>query len=409
MNKRPVSSLEVILQLVPETSWREFSLSTEEAFVMSLVNDRLTVREMIETCGLGEKTTVDVLYRLYKIGLIALDSENKHPTFDSVDQPSSESSQPKIEVDVKMLQKRPQPKKRRTTTPEVAATVAADLDEELQRTINRKYNEIKFCSARIFLELPESYDEEALRASFLRLSKAFHPDRYFNRNIGKYRTRVTKIFEHLTRCHDLLLQGLRHRPPVVKKEKAASPSPRVKDATARQRPAADESKPPFQLETNRPPEAAEPPEPDPRPSSERHDTLTQLPPFEPTFGKKDIASSLRVSYANRGAGEQSPQASFWRRTAAKHQELREQQPKDGVANGGAVAPAADEMSSFDDSGPLELGLHPIERHGLRLFAIGVSLMLNDERSIAPPFCKAAVAQLGGFPYLIAQIEQMTKS
>lgn len=536
MAKRPVSSMDVILKLVPEATWRAFALSTEEAFVMSLVNDKLTVREMIATCGLGEQATTDVLQRLYRHGLIALDSNERHPTFDSVDQ--IEGSKPRIEVDVEMLSRRQQPRKRAASRPDVIVTAEVtldgessrpgigrsehshpgiggsrsrqtthdsmnaatlDIDDETRRSINRKYNEIKFCSARVFLELAEAYGSEDLEENFLRLSRTYHPDQFLDRNIGKYLPRVHKVYEHLTRCYKQLLDALAKAPltpnpsrsvvraqpspapfsasapgaisasrrvgpkrpagPAAPSETAAAPiaqpplrgaarEPLVFKKTPPSEPAPvrsmgkdaarspsfgprtdsrsgskgpDSTPPSFGPRTDPrssgtvPDSTPAPGSPPPLPavdafaasSATPHATLTRMPPLQNSAGKKEIASSPRVSYASRGVDEQSPQASFWRRAAAKRQEQREQEAGVPPSFSNSAPEATSEPPMYDD-GPLNLQLHPIERQGLRLYAIGASLLLNDEVATAQPFCRAAAAQLGGFPYLVAQIDQMSR-
>ena len=44
MNRDLMSSLDIVLTLVPASRWRDFPLTQEEAFLLSLINGKLTVR-----------------------------------------------------------------------------------------------------------------------------------------------------------------------------------------------------------------------------------------------------------------------------------------------------------------------------------------------------------------------------
>src|SRR5207244_3774440 len=56
-------------------------------------------------------------------------------------------------------------------------------------------------------------DEKELRRAYFKLSKEFHPDRYFGRQLGPYKARLQLVFTALTEAYDALSQGRRQPAP----------------------------------------------------------------------------------------------------------------------------------------------------------------------------------------------------
>lgn len=80
---------------------------------------------------------------------------------------------------------------------------ALDLEEEAQRRIlefevllDRSYYEI--------LGVDRDADARSIKKAYFKLSKDFHPDRYFRRNIGDYAKCLDRIFKKVLEAHELL-------------------------------------------------------------------------------------------------------------------------------------------------------------------------------------------------------------
>jgi curved DNA-binding protein CbpA len=86
----------------------------------------------------------------------------------------------------------------------VAVDASIDLPEDLQRRIlefdaaleQRSYHEI--------LGVERSADTRAIKRAYFELSKEFHPDRYFRREIGDYAGRLERIFKNVALAYELL-------------------------------------------------------------------------------------------------------------------------------------------------------------------------------------------------------------
>jgi curved DNA-binding protein CbpA len=119
---------------------------------------------------------------------------------------------------------------------ESAIEESLDLDEQTQRgilefetTLGRSYHEI--------LGVPRNADARQIKRAYFKLSKDYHPDRYFRRQIGGYAARLDRIFKKITEAYELLSdpttrveveKSLNAAPP---REAAAKPDQKARPLT----------------------------------------------------------------------------------------------------------------------------------------------------------------------------------
>ncbi len=80
---------------------------------------------------------------------------------------------------------------------------ALDIDCEVQRRIL----EFELSLARPYHELlgvPVGADPKTVKRAYFKLSKEFHPDRYFRKRIGPYTQRLERIFKKVLEAHEIL-------------------------------------------------------------------------------------------------------------------------------------------------------------------------------------------------------------
>ena len=89
---------------------------------------------------------------------------------------------------------------------ESAAAVdpALDLSEDLQRRILEFEAALEQRSYHEILGVERSADTRAIKRAYFKLSKEFHPDRYFRREIGDYAGRLERIFKSVSLAYELL-------------------------------------------------------------------------------------------------------------------------------------------------------------------------------------------------------------
>lgn len=86
---------------------------------------------------------------------------------------------------------------------------AMDLPSEARRRIDEMLALATRGDPRALLGVPRGADENTLRRAYFRLAKEFHPDRYFGRELGRYRSRLEALFGALTDAFHALSDGVR--------------------------------------------------------------------------------------------------------------------------------------------------------------------------------------------------------
>jgi curved DNA-binding protein CbpA len=86
---------------------------------------------------------------------------------------------------------------------------SADIDPSLDLSVEMQERVIEFegmlgLPYHEILGVPRDADVRAIKMAYFGLSKQFHPDRYFRRNLGPYALRVEKIFKKVLEAYELL-------------------------------------------------------------------------------------------------------------------------------------------------------------------------------------------------------------
>ncbi|MFT3835467.1 MAG: DnaJ domain-containing protein [Myxococcaceae bacterium] len=99
----------------------------------------------------------------------------------------------------------------------VAATQSAAVLEEVDLDETRKKEilelEQKLETAHFFeiLSVESGAPPEEVKKSFYELSRKFHPDRYFGKNLGSFRPRIEKIFRKMTEAQNVLTDEVKRK------------------------------------------------------------------------------------------------------------------------------------------------------------------------------------------------------
>ncbi len=168
---------------------RGLDLTAEQAFVFSRLDGSSTVADVCAMTGLGEATTIGALRHLRALGLIAidgLDPEPAEPRRSSPPPPPLPSSPPGS------------PPARSGSDPGI------DLAAGLRVRIREVHESLTTSHFYALLGVPHKADRKAIREAYFRLSKEFHPDSYFGRQLGDYKGKLEAIFRRLTEAYGIL-------------------------------------------------------------------------------------------------------------------------------------------------------------------------------------------------------------
>ncbi|HEX8952754.1 MAG TPA: DnaJ domain-containing protein, partial [Polyangia bacterium] len=84
-----------------------------------------------------------------------------------------------------------------------------DLTVEQARRIDEFFVSLATRDAFELLEIARDADKKEVKRAYFKMSKELHPDRFFGKNIGPYRERLSKIFQSIKAAYELLSDDAR--------------------------------------------------------------------------------------------------------------------------------------------------------------------------------------------------------
>jgi hypothetical protein len=155
-------------------------LGAEEGFVLSRIDGHTTVAQLLLLVPFDAEVTILILKQLIKQG--------------AIDVPGAD-----ISVPLPMLAPEPGP-------PPASPSLidGLDLSVDQARRIDEFYASLQTRDAFELLEVTRGADKKDIKRAYFKLSKELHPDRFFGKNIGPYRERLSKIFQSVKAAYELL-------------------------------------------------------------------------------------------------------------------------------------------------------------------------------------------------------------
>jgi hypothetical protein len=163
--------------------WSKVQLSSEEGFILSRVDGTTSLGDICMLMPFPEEQTASLLKRLWLHGVIDIPG---------LDKPKAVSqSTPAVAnlLDVDLPDKVP---------PGIELTL-----DQLQR-IELFFHTLSARNAFQMLEVDPKSDDKTIKKAYFKLSKEFHPDRFFGKAIGEYKQRLTTIFQAIKSAFELL-------------------------------------------------------------------------------------------------------------------------------------------------------------------------------------------------------------
>jgi hypothetical protein len=166
-------------------------LGAEEGFVLSRIDGHTTVAELLLLVPFDAEVTILILQQLLKQG--------------AIDVPGADLSTP-----LPTRAPEPAPPAASPILPASPSLVdGLDLTVEQARRIDDFYASLQTRDAFELLEVTRAADKKDIKRAYFKLSKELHPDRFFGKNIGPYRERLSKIFQSVKAAYELLMNDSR--------------------------------------------------------------------------------------------------------------------------------------------------------------------------------------------------------
>ncbi len=182
-NEMPETDSVFRLSSDPLTLFQQIELSSQDKKILSLVDGKKTIKNVIDGSWMGSFEALKILYVLWSLGMVeqsaALDPR----------QPAAmdlgDVSEPTISLD-DILQPH------------------TEEEEALLKKVESLYSRLGSLSSADLLEINASADSETIKKNYYKLAKEFHPDRYFSLPDPSIKEKLTAIFDALTSAYNTL-------------------------------------------------------------------------------------------------------------------------------------------------------------------------------------------------------------
>jgi curved DNA-binding protein CbpA len=166
---------ERIPRLAPGWMPEDVALTPAEGFLLSRIDGRTPWVALRQIGGISPEAVDDYLERWVEAGALEFI------------EPKLDSPEGAIPLD-----------------PEAEIDPGLDISEEFQRRILEYEAALETSSYHQILGVAHGADTRAIKLAYFALSKEFHPDRHFRKNIGAYAQRLESIFKKMVEAYELL-------------------------------------------------------------------------------------------------------------------------------------------------------------------------------------------------------------
>ena len=192
-------------RLLPGTDLRGLSISPAEAFVVSRIDGATNISEIAEETGKSIDEVNELLDRLVALGALAIDEpprsqERRHSPAPGPRPSGSFRVGPIVETSAVGEHQHP------------AASLydPAELDESVEIDLPRRrqildtYYRLDQVTHYQLFGVGPNVDKKAIKSAYFQIVNVFHPDRYFGKNVGSFKSKLEKVFSRLTQSYEVL-------------------------------------------------------------------------------------------------------------------------------------------------------------------------------------------------------------
>jgi tetratricopeptide (TPR) repeat protein len=177
-NEMPDTASVLKLSEDPLSLFQNIELSSQDKKFLSLIDGKKTIKEIIANSWMGAFDALKVLYVLWSLGIVEKTAAQEE---------SKKTGKPKEAA----------------ALDEILRPLSEE-EETLTAKINSLYSKLGDLSLSELLEINEKADSAAIKKSYYRLAKEYHPDRHFTFADPDTKMKLTTIFDALTKAYNTL-------------------------------------------------------------------------------------------------------------------------------------------------------------------------------------------------------------
>ena len=170
-------------------------LSTIEGFVLSRVDGSASVEDISMMAGIDQQKLIGILERLRELGAVELRwmGERGKPPAPAAPAKPQRDVVPDLHFAVG---------ERLYSPRELEENVGIPV--EARKRILNAFHSLENRDLYALLGVVRDADKKEIRDAYFELSKVFHPDAYFGKELGSFKTKMEVVFKRLTEAYDVL-------------------------------------------------------------------------------------------------------------------------------------------------------------------------------------------------------------
>ncbi len=182
-NEMPDTDSVLKLSDDPHSLFQDIELTAQDKKILALIDAKKTIKAIIDSSWMGSFEALKILYVLWAIGM--------------VEQTAA------IQVEAKPG-KETEEKKEETVSLNDILQPLSEEEESLMNKVESVYSRLNSLSLTELLDVDEKADSETIKKNYFRLAKEFHPDRYFTFTDPAIKTKLTAVFDAITKAYHTL-------------------------------------------------------------------------------------------------------------------------------------------------------------------------------------------------------------
>jgi tetratricopeptide (TPR) repeat protein len=191
---------EKVPRLVAHVDVRQFKLDAMDGFLLTRIDGRLGKKQLAQDTGLPEFQVEKTLEKLQKLGVVEI-----------VDPSAPAAALPPPAA----------PVRDRTQLPQFASIGLdpkydpKELEENVELSADQKkrvldmFYRLDDLDHYTLLGVGKEADKKTVKRSYFELASVMHPDRYFKKNLGSFKSKMEALFGRITEAHDILVDAAR--------------------------------------------------------------------------------------------------------------------------------------------------------------------------------------------------------
>jgi hypothetical protein len=159
----------------PLSLFQDIELTSQDKKILSMIDGKKSIREIIEGSWMGSFEALKILYVLWSIGMVELETE------------------------VLAEEKKVEP----VALNEILQPLSEE-EESVRHRVDSVYARLGSMRMDELIEIDASSDSGTVKKNYFRLTKEFHPDRYFAITDDTVKAKLTAIFDAVTAAYESL-------------------------------------------------------------------------------------------------------------------------------------------------------------------------------------------------------------